>query len=391
MGISPPWRALTVLSLVLVITAIAACEKPPPLEDIPSRVLVEPGPEYRVALDSARQVARRSIGRMYIPGVSIAVGVDGEIIWSEGFGWSDLSQKTPATPMTVYPAGSISKSMTSVAVGVLLERGLLDLDAEVQTYLPDFPEKKGPLSTRLIMGHIAGLQNYGAAVALRWDHCDDITESVPAMQDDTLLWMPGERYRYSNYGFNMVGAIVRVAADEPYLDFMQREVFDAMEMRQTIPDTAQQLPSELGTPYNKRSFETLRHAQPVDMSCAMAAGGFLSTPSDLVRFGFAMLNHEVLEVETVDLLWTALTVNSGYPTGYGLGWSVRPVRLGADEGSTPAVGHGGSTLGGRASLLILPELNMVVTAMTNARGRRVNMSALTGYVASFFRSPESTQ
>lgn len=383
---------LRVPALVCMAATLVACEKPAPLADeIPSQVLIEPGPEYRVALDSARAVARRAILRMYIPGVSVAVGRDGEVIWSEAFGWSDLTRKTPATPLTVYPAGSISKSMTSVAVGVLLERGLIDLDAEVQTYLREFPEKRGPITTRQLMGHIAGLQNSGAALALREDHCDDLREGIPAMQDDTLLWQPGERYRYSNYGFRMVGAIVRVAADEPYLDFMQREVFDAMGMRHTAPDTARQTLTGLGTPYNKRSFETLRHAQPVDMSCVMAAGGFLSTPSDLVRFGFAMLNHEVLQAETVDLLWTSLTVNSGWPTGYGLGWSVRPVRLGRDERATPAVGHGGSTLGGRASLLILPEIRMVVATMTNATGARVNMSALSGYVASFFRSPESTQ
>ena len=70
------------------------------------------------------------------------------------------------------------------------------------------------------------------------------------------------------------------------------------------------------------------------------------------------------------------------------GWSVRPQRLGYDERATPAVGHGGSTLGGRASLLILPESGMVVSTMTNARGARVNMGTLSGYVASFFRNPE---
>jgi CubicO group peptidase (beta-lactamase class C family) len=127
------------------------------------------------------------------------------------------------------------------------------------------------------------------------------------------------------------------------------------------------------------------------MSCTLAEGGFLSTPSDLERFGFGMLEHRVLEPETVDLLWTSLTVNSGGPTGYGLGWFVRPARLGHDERSTPSVGHGGSTLGGRASLLILPETGMVVAAMTNARGARINMSALSGFVASYFRSPEGTQ
>ena len=101
-----------VFALVCMAATLVACEKPAPLaEEIPSRVLIGPGPEYRVALDSARAVARRAILRMHVQGVSVAVGRDGDIIWSEGFGWSDLTLKTLATPLTVYPAGSISKSI----------------------------------------------------------------------------------------------------------------------------------------------------------------------------------------------------------------------------------------------------------------------------------------
>jgi CubicO group peptidase (beta-lactamase class C family) len=85
---------------------------------------------------------------MNLPGVSVAVGVDGEIIWSEGFGWSDLSLKDPATPASLYPAGSISKSMTSVAAGILHDRGLLDLDAPVRRTSRTFRKRRRGPSTR---------------------------------------------------------------------------------------------------------------------------------------------------------------------------------------------------------------------------------------------------
>lgn len=383
-----PVRAIWCILALMV--GLSACEQPaPPEDEIPAVVLIEPGPEYAEALDSSRTVIRRAIQRMYLPGVSVAVGQNGGIIWSEGFGWDDLSQRTPATPESLYPAGSISKSMTSAGIGVLVERGLVDLDADVQTYLPDFPRKeKGAITTRQLMGHIAGVQNYGIALALRQGHCDDLVDHLAVMADDTLLWEPGYRYRYSNFGFRMVGAVLRVAADEPYRDFMLREVFDPMGMYSTVPDTALQTADDLSIPYNQRSFSTIRQSMPVDMSCTLAEGGYLTTPSDLVRFGFGMLEHRVLEPETVDMLWTSLELNSGAPTGYGLGWSTRPVRLGTDEGSTPAVGHGGSTLGGRASLLVFPESGLVVATMTNVRGQNVNMQRLSGYVASFFRLPE---
>ena len=109
--------------------------------------------------------------------------------------------------------------------------------------------------------------------------------------------------------------------------------------------------------------------------------------SRLGRFG--MLDHTVLEPETVEMMWTSLELNSGAPTSYGLGWMVRNQRLGDDEGSTPIVGHGGSTLGGRAMLMVLREHGLVVAAMTNARGYRANVSRLAGYIATYFRPQEA--
>ena len=120
------------------------------------------------------------------------------------------------------------------------------------------------------------------------------------------------------------------------------------------------------------------------MSCSMAAGGFLSTPSNLVRFGFAMLYAEILQKETVDLFWTPQRLNSGEPTGYGYGWSVTSMTLGDDEGRTPMITHGGRVLGGTATLIIFPEEDMVVVAMTNSDA---GAGGLARRLAALFRDP----
>ena len=99
------------------------------------------------------------------------------------------------------------------------------------------------------MGHIAGIKNYGGVVISRENGCEDALDGLVELGEDTLLYEPGHKYRYSNYGFRLVGAVVRVAADEPYLDFMQREVFDALGMSRTVPDTAAQMLPEQATQY----------------------------------------------------------------------------------------------------------------------------------------------
>lgn len=375
-------RHLAVACLA-VFALLAGCAEDSELFEVPSRATDVPGARLSEAVDSARAAARRRIRAGNLPGVSVAVGRGGEVIWSEAFGWADLSRDVPATPQTLYPVGSISKSLTATAAGVLYQRGLLDFDRPVQTYLPDFPEKQWPITTGQLMGHIAGVvRSGGSAETLRQAHCDNARAAIDAVVEDTLIFEPGTAYRYSNFGWRLVGAVVEAVAGEPYLEFMDREVFTPAGMDRTVPDLGDEGPDEV-VKYDRAAFGTLRRGQEIDMSCSMAPGGFLSTPTELVRFGYAMLNRELLDSATVDLFWTPQRLKSGAPTTYGYGWGIENVRLGEDQAaSTRMIGHGGSVLGGMASLMILPDEDMIVAVMTNASA---DVSGFAREIAALFR------
>jgi serine beta-lactamase-like protein LACTB len=375
-------RLLTVACLAGV-ALVSACAEESPLLEVPSQTAVAPASGYEVALDSARAAARDLVRAGKLPGVSVAVGRGSKLVWAEAFGWADLSSDVLATSRTLYPVGSISKSFTATAAGLLWERGRLDFDVPIQKYLPDFPEKRWPITTGQLMGHIAGVvRSGGMAEALRRAHCDNARAAAADVVEDTLLFEPGTEWRYSNYGYQLVGAVVEAAAAEPYLEFMDREVFTPAGMEQTVPDLGNE--AEEAVKYDRAAFGTLRRSQDIDMSCPMAAGGFLSTPTELVRFGFAMLNRTILDSATVNLFWTPQRLKSGAPTTYGYGWSIRNGSLGGkDEGSnTRIISHGGSVLGGQASLLILPDLDLVVAVMMNGSG---DVSGLATDIARFFR------
>ena len=349
---------------------------------------VAPAPRYEAAVDSARVAARDLVREGHLPGVSVAVGQGSKVVYAEAFGWSDLSREVLATPSTLYPVGSISKSFTATAAGVLWQRGRLDFDAPIQKYLPDFPEKRWPITTGQLMGHIAGVvRSGGMAAALRRERCDNARAAAAEVADDTLLFEPGTQWRYSNYGYQLVGAVIEAAAGEPYLEFMDREVFTPAGMQRTVPDLGDE--SDESVKYDRAMFGTLRRSQDIDMSCPMAAGGFLSTPNELVQFGYAMLNHEILDSATVDLFWTPQRLKSGAPTTYGFGWGIRTMSLGGkDEGpNTRVISHGGSVLGGQASLMILPDEDLVVTVMINGSG---DVAGLARDIARFFRDTRQT-
>jgi serine beta-lactamase-like protein LACTB, mitochondrial len=152
---------------------------------------------------------------------------------------------------------------------------------------------------------------------------------------------------------------VERAAGEPFLEFMRREVFAPVGMRQTVPDDVFMIVPSRARFYVRDSAGRLRNEKYVDQSNKWASGGFLSTPSDLVRFGFAMLDARLLKPETIKLLWKPLQLESGEAKGYGLGWFT------AKFGGRTVVASPGSSVGGMTAFVILPEQRMVISVMSN--------------------------
>ena len=282
--------------------------------------------------------------------------------------------------------------MTATPVGLLHERGLLDLDAPVRDYVPSFPEKDWPVTTRQLMGHVAGVPNYGDDEELLYmrGHCESPLDGLELFADNPLLFAPGTRYEYSSRGWTLVGAAVEAAAGEPFLDVMQREVFDPLDMRDTmLHDVLRPAArrTHLYWPFADRNTSYgVEHANDADNSCIQGASTLLSTLSDVVRFGLAMLGGRLLRSETLDMLRTPLELESGESTGYGLGWFVRSALLGQKE--TTIFWHGGSSGGGFTSFMTLPEHGIVVAVTTNVSYAE-NLPSLSLRLAHIFAGVEA--
>ena len=330
-----------------------------------------PPAEYADAVDQARPLVRALVVEENLPGLSLAVGLAGEIVWAEGFGWADIDERRPVTPMTLFRVGGVTEPMTAAAVGLLHERGLLDLDAPVRDYVPSFPEKEWSITTRQLMGHVAGVRNppFDAELLYMRDHCESPLDGLELFADDSLLFSPGTQYRHSSYGWTLVGAVVEAAAGEPYLDFMQREVFDPSDMEDTALDDILRPAARRASfywPFAARNTRNgVEDAADGDSSCIQGAGGLLSTPSDIARFGLAILSGRLLRSETLDMLRTPLELESGESTGYGLGWFARAAPFGPTANTTAVFGHSGTSVGGFSSLMTVPEHGIVVAATTN--------------------------
>jgi CubicO group peptidase (beta-lactamase class C family) len=341
-----------------------------------------PLPKWADTVEQARQLVRASLVEQNLPGLSVAVGADGEIVWAEGFGLADLEKRTPVAPATLFRVADASKALTSVAVGLLLEKDKLHLDDEIQVHVPEFPKKPWPVTLHQLMAQVAGARtDAGDEAPLSSNVVSDegkfverCERTVDGLQMDRfaereLLFEPGTKYSPSSYGWILVSAAVEAAADEPFFTFMRKQIFEPLGMRDTTIDLwTDPIPNRATFYFPRFAGDTRYGPQSVrqgDHSCYAGAGAFLSTPSDLVRFGLAVRSGKLLKPATIDMLQTPQTLASGEETGYGLGWRLETVPLAGHP--TQMAGHGSKAdfIGGTTYLMTFPERGIVVAVMTN--------------------------
>ena len=319
--------------------------------------------DFSSTIAKARKAVKASLAEHDAPGLTVAVMVGGEIVWSEGFGMSDLENGVPVRPHTKMRIGSVSKSLTSAAVGLLYEQGKLDLDAPVQKYVPSFPKKRYPITARQLGGHLAGIRSYlpgERSEMFNTRRFDSVAAGLELFQADPLLFEPEEKYSYSSHGFNLLSAVVEGASGKGFLAYMQENVFDPLGMTDTTADHTDQVIPHRTRFYERNDAGTWENAPYVDNSYKWAGGGFISTAEDLLRFGLGIFGGGLLQSETLELLLTPQRTNDGKSTGYGIGW-----RTTTDDQGRRRVGHGGGSVGGKAQFVIYPDSNVILAMMIN--------------------------
>lgn len=371
------WLAVVVGGIGLLLVAFmglwAYMTATPPLhpdpQTVPSVTHSAPAPLWRDAVAQGRQTIRAALAAQSLPGLSVAVGSGGQIVWAEGFGWSDLEDRTPVSPETRFRIGTASPALTSAAVGLLLEQGRLTLDDTIQTYVPAFPEKPWPVTLRQLMGHVAGVRHDGGDEGpLLSKRCERTVDGLPAFAGEPLRFQPGTQYRFSSYGWILVSAAIEAASGESLPTFMRRQVFEPLGMTDTRIDAVGEPVPHQATFYFPRFAAEPRYGlhlmREIDYSCYAGASAFLSTPTDLVRFAMAIDSGGLLQPATARMLQTSQRLVSGAETGYGLGWDLGTAALRGTD--TRLVGHDGESLGGMvASFMTFPDYGLVVAVASN--------------------------
>jgi CubicO group peptidase (beta-lactamase class C family) len=243
---------------------------------------------------------------------------------------------------------------------LLVEQGKIDLDADIHKYVPDFPDKNAVITIRELGGHLAGIRHYRGKEFLSNLHYDSLRAGLKIFQDDPLLSKPGEKYSYSSYGFNLIGAAMEAPAHDAFTNYMRQAVFAPLQMSSTMADEAGHEPPECSRFYILDGKTNFVLGPAVDNSYKWPSGGFLSTPEDLARLGMAMLQPGFLKRGSLDTMFTSQKTPDGKSTGYGIGWGVR---LDARRGRLWC--HFGGAVGGSSGLLLYPDSHLVIAVAAN--------------------------
>jgi CubicO group peptidase (beta-lactamase class C family)/D-alanyl-D-alanine dipeptidase len=351
-------RAVSLLWAGVILLSPAALRAQPTVEAT--------GPYARAAAELERFI-RHEAETKKLPAVSIALVDDQTVVWAKGFGVADHQTGRPATAETVYRVGSVSKLFTDIAVMQLVEQGLLDLDAPVSRYLPDFkPENPfdKPVTLRHLMTHRSGLVREPPVGHYFDPTGPTLGATVASLNQTRLVYPPESRIKYSNAGIAVVGLALETVLRRPFTECVRDKVLRPLAMDHSdfeeTPAVRRGLAAARMWTYHGREF-----AAPTFPLGMAPAGSMYSTVNDLGRFLSALCAQgrgaggPVLRPESVEAMWQPQFAKEGDKTGFGLGFLV-----GRLDGRR-AVGHGGAIYGFATQLLLLPEEKLGVVVVAN--------------------------
>ncbi|EGT53696.1 CBN-LACT-9 protein [Caenorhabditis brenneri] len=367
----------TAVAVPLTATAFSKSEKPvhkPHKMDLQDKIR------------KAQEMIETTMAIQGIPGLSVAVSIDGKMIWRSGFGYANLESSAKCTPDSVMRIASISKPICATLAAQLVETGKLDLDADIRNYLSEFPAKKWEdkdvtITMRQLLSHSAGIRHY-ANPKKKSDSLEDPSnnntevpeflsnksyatslDALEIFKNDDLLQKPGSKFSYTTFGLTLAGAVLEKCSGKSYRQ-MATQLFSDLGMRNTQLDCKEKIVSGRVSYYQRNSKNMLENCPEVDCSNKYAGGGIISNVTDLLIFANAILHS--YRMETKENLIKRDTIRKfineevkvDSKTSTGLGWFLvdgKDVKsIDGNVANSPFFYHTGAAVGASSVLLIKP-------------------------------------
>jgi CubicO group peptidase (beta-lactamase class C family) len=318
---------ITVLAILSMLLAGCTAPATTPVEVVGKAEIWD---QFEAELESLRQ-------EMKIPGMSVAVVKDGEVVWARGFGYADVENSIPASPETPYHLASVTKTFAAVIIMQLVQEGKLSLDDPVSRYGVNLPE-----GDKVLVRHLLSHTSEGT---------------------------PGEHYQYNGARYGQLSQVVQAATGRLLQELVYERIIQPLGMENTAPSPPTSCAGLPFAPTCERVFSALTDqyyldidlnpVQGVNMDTFNAGAGLISTVVDLAKYDAALDANTLVTAATKELMWTPTVSNSGQKLPYGLGWFTQNYR------GTRLIWHSGFSSCTSALFLKLPEKGLSFIALAN--------------------------
>ena len=378
------WRTVCVLFALLVIWNIYYISTLTRFRESAPITTTVSDPAYKLPIAEATTVLNAIGEDKKLPSFSVAVGHRSKLIWSAAVGYQDMDAGIAATPKTQYRIGSSSKAVTTTGVARAVDAHKINLNTIIGDTITNWTKKKWDFSMQQLLSHTAGVGNYEdfGYDSAKYTMCNchefaTASEGLNVFDQYDLIFEPGTSFAYSTFDINLASVVLEQAVGAPFLEYMDANVFQPLGMKDTYGDHNRPKTEHFATFYETkdgyyREYRSFEQVYDINLSYKWAGGGFISTPTDLVKMGNAYLKDDsFISHVTKRKFWTPMKLDNGEVNEqlYALGWrsylEYKNANLLEDETPIWMVHHGGVSKGSQNFLVLFPNYDLVIDASIN--------------------------
>ena len=348
---------------------------------VPGLLVAQPADKRSVSVDTLFAPWNRPDA----PGAAVAVIEAGNVVHMRGYGMANLEHGIPITPRTVFDIASVSKQFCAFAIAHLAIQGRLSLDDDIRKYLPEMATLEHTITIRHLVHHTSGLRDWPSTLAMGdWDMEDVISFAhilTFARNQETLNFTPGAEFSYSNTGYNLLAEIVQRVTGQYFRTWTEKHFFQPLGMVHSLmrDDHEQIVP---GRAYGYAPAGDTFHRIGNGLT-ALGSSSLFTTLEDLVRWAQNFRHRRVGGDSVYAQMHERGRLADGSEISYAFGHG-----FGAYRGHT-TIAHTGSWAGFRSVLMRVPEQDLVVIVLSNARNFRAQEMA-SRVVDIYLTSPAAT-
>ncbi len=315
--------------------------------------------ELAVKLDSINNYAYQTMQKNHVPGMSLTVMIDSNIVLSKQYGYTDLTNKIQVKKSTIFRIASLSKVITSAAVMKLLEQHQISLDSSINKYVRNFSKKKWDIPVKYLLNHTAGIRHYKGNEFYSPGNYRTIQDAIKIFNKDSLLFEPGTNISYSSYGYNLLGAMIENVTNKPFQQYVYENFISPIKCKNIIPEISTSNITNKTKFYMYEKDSVIVECPNINVSYKLPTGGYLASSDDFAKLTYNIFCGNLLSDSVANIYKSGTYLNNNKSTYYSYGLRMSNVK------KETIYWHLGSTYGSSSAVVIDPKKKITIVWITN--------------------------